>query len=237
MIGNLLTANDIYTPGKDRLHPLGALGMDEYGDLYRFTKLAADVSAGYLLVGLGREAYHQDVALSVANAVGDRNIYPTVGATAVDANEYDEGWAVFNDNSPEGEAYRIVSHDASAGSEAVLFTLDRGLKAVTTTATQIALVRNPWNCPAVSQLIAEPACGVTMTDVDVSEAPYVWLKTRGVASVLADGTITVGYKVAISDATNGAVGLYSDVDAEVPVGQMMQAGVSGEFNPVNLFID
>ena len=178
----------------------------------------------------GAKIYPEDLAGMVGQPVVGNVFY-------LDANEYDEGWLAFTDVSPEGEIYRVISHDASSGSEAVRFNLDRGLLAAATTSSEVALVRNAWNKPAVSQLIAERAAGVTVTDVDVSEKPYVWLKTRGVASVLADGTITVGYKVTISDATDGAVGLYSDVDAEAVVGQIMQGGTSGEFNPVYLCID
>ena len=233
-----IAEGDVYKQTNYKMHQLGAIGMAENGDLYRYAKLAADVSAGYLLVSLGREANHQNVALSAAAAVGDTKVIPTMGATAVDANEYDEGWLVFTDNSPEGEAYKIVSHAANAGSLATDIYLDRPLLAAATTASEVALVRNPWNCPAVSQLVAERAAGVTLTDWDVSVANYGWLKTRGVQPVLADATgTTVGLKVTISNQTNGAVGLYSDVDVEFEVGQAMQTHTPGEFNPTYLTID
>jgi len=234
-----ISSTDIYSNDDVRKHAIGALGVDKFGDLYRYTYLAADVSAGYLLVSLGREANHQNIALSAAAAKGDVDVYPTVGATAVDADEYVGGYLAFSDNSPEGEWYRIVSHGASAaGSEAVKFTLDRPLLTAATTSSEVALVRNPWMKPAVSQLIAERAAGVTVVDVDVSERPYTWLKTKGVAPVLVDTTgITVGYVACISDQVNGAVGVFSDIDTEVPVGQAMQTGTAGEFNPVWLSID
>lgn len=233
-----ITANDIYSNDDVQMHAIGTLAMDKYGDMYRYAKLASDVSAGYLVTSLAREANHQNIALSAAASVGDYIVYPTVGATAVDANEYDGGYLVFSDNSPEGEWYRIVSHDASTGSEAVKFTLERPLKTAATTSSEVALVRNPWMKPAVSQLIAERAAGVTVVDVDYSEAPYTWLKTKGVASVLVDTSgVTVGYKATISDQVNGAVGVLSDLDAEFEVGQAMQTGTAGEFNPVYLTID
>lgn len=233
-----LTASDIYSNDATRKHAIGALGMDKYGDLYRYTQLASDVSAGYLVTSLGREANHQNIALSAAAAKGDYKVIPTVGATAVDADEYVGGYMCFSDNSPEGEWYRIVSHEASAGSEAVTFYLERPLLTAATTSSEVCLVRNPWMKPAVSQLIAERAAGVTVVDVDYSVAPYTWLKTKGVAPVLADTTgWTVGYMVTISDQVNGAAGLYSDVDAEAVIGQGMQTGTAGEFNPVWLCID
>lgn len=233
-----IAEGDVYKQTNYQMHDLGALGMAENGDLYRYAKLAADVSAGYLLVSKGREANHQNVALSAAAAVGDTKVIPTVGATAVDANEYDEGWLVFSDVSPEGEAYKIVSHEANAGSLATDINLDRPLLAAASVLSEVTLVRNPWNEPAVSQLIAERAAGVTMTDWDVSVADYGWLKTRGVQPVLVDTAgITVGMIACISDQVNGAVGVKSDMDAEVPVGQAMQTGTATEFNPIYLEID
>lgn len=221
-------------------HPLGAIGPAENGDLYRYTKInstASDLIAGNLQVSLSREDNHQNVALSAAAAVGATSVAPTVGATAVDANEYDEGWLIFNDVSPEGEWYQVTSHDASSGSEAVTVKISPTLQTAATTSSEVTLVRNVWNNPAISQLIAERPAGIPVVDWDVSAANYGWLKTKGMAAALADGAITVGYKVTISDATDGAVGLYSDVDAEFEVGQMMDAGVSGEFNPIYLTID
>ena len=232
-----LTSTDIYSNDGIRKHAIGALGTDKYGDLYRYARLASDVSAGYLVTSLGREANHQNIVLGAAAAKGAYKVVPTVGATAVDADEYVGGYMCFNDVSPEGEWYRIVSHASSTGSEDVDFYLERPLLTAATTSSQVSIVRNPWMKPAVSQLIAERAAGVTVIDVDYSEKPYTWLKTKGVAPVLADGTITVGFMVTISDATDGCVGLYSDVDDECIVGQMMQAGVATEFNPVWLLID
>jgi len=219
-------------------HPLGALAMAENGDLYRYAHLAADVSAGYLLTSLAREANHINVALSAAAAVGDEVVYPTMGATAVDANEYDEGWLIFNDNSPEGEYYKITHHAANAGSLATAVYFEPTLKTLATVASEVSLVRNPWQRPAVSQLIAERAAGVTVQDWDVSEKSYGWLKTKGMASVIVDTSgVTAGYIAAISDQVNGAVGVKSDLDAEVSVGQMMATGTAGEFNPIWLSID
>jgi len=233
-----ITSTDIYSNDDVRKHAVGALGIDKRGDLYRYAYLAADVSAGYLLVSKGRQANHQNLAASATASVGDTSVSLTVGATALTADEYAGGYLASSDNSPEGEWYRIISHPASAGSEAVAFKLERKLLTAVTTASEFALVRNPWHSPAVSQLIAERAAGVTVVDVDVSERPYTWLKTKGVAPVLIDTAgITVGYVATISDQVNGAVGVFSDIDAEVPVGQAMQTGTAGEFNPVWLSID
>ncbi len=229
---------DPYVSDSTQMHPLGACGTAENGDLYRYTFLDADVSAGYLLVAPAKIANHVNVPLSAAAAIGDTLVIPTLGATAIVADTYDEGWLIFNDVSPEGEYYKIVSHEANAGSLATDVTLERGLYTAATTSSEVSLIKNPWNLPVVSQLIAERAAGVTVQDWDVSEKPYGWLKTKGMAGILIDTSgITKGYRAVISDQVNGAVGVLSDLDAEVPVGQMIDTGTAGEFNAIWLSID
>lgn len=236
-----IAEGDPYKTHNRQMHPYGAVALAENGDIYRYTRIISsgtDLIAGNLQVSLGREANHQNVALSAAAAVGDKKVIPTVGATAVDANEYDEGWLVFSDVSPEGELYKITTHEANAGSLATDVNLERGLLTAATTSSEVTLVRNPWNNPAISQLIAERAAGVSLVDWDVSVANFGWLKTRGVAACLVDtGGLTVGYVGAISDQVNGAIGVFSDVDAEVPICQAMQTGTATEFNPFYFYID
>lgn len=232
-----------YAQTDQQMHQLGALGIASNGDLYRYTRIIStgtDLVAGKLLVALSREDNHQNITVAASNSVGDTTVTLDVGGTAVDANEYDEGWLIFNDNSPEGEWYGVTSHEAStSGSEEVDFNVSPALETATTVdSSEATLVRNPWNNPAISQLIAERPCGIPVVDWDVSVANYGWLKTRGMAAVLADTSgVTVGYKATISDQVNGAVGVYSDVDAEFEVGQMMDAGTAGEYNPIYLTID
>lgn len=229
-----------YEEHTDARHQYGAKMFMGNGDIYRYTKGAStDFVAGKLYASKAREANHQNVALSAAASVGDSYVAPTVGGTAVDANEYDQGFLIFNDNSPEGEWYMITSHGTStAGSEAVNVYIKPDLKTAATTASEVELVRNPWNEPAIGQLVAERACGIPVQDWDVSVAEFGWLKTRGIASCLSDATgTTVGYVAAISNETNGAVGVFSDVDAEVPVGQVMATGTATEYNSIYLYID
>ena len=224
----------------DSRHQYGAKMFMANGDIFRYTKGAStDFVAGYLYTGLSREDNHQNITVAATTAVGDTKIVVDAGATAVDANEYDQGWLIFNDNSPEGEIYQITSHEANAGSLETDIYVDPALKTIATVdSSEVALVRNTWNGPAISQLIAEPAAGVAVQDWDVSVAEFGWLKTRGMASLIADTSgVTVGYVACISNQVDGAGGVYSDVDAEVPIGQYMDAGTAGEFNPINLYID
>ncbi|HEC64653.1 MAG TPA: hypothetical protein ENI23_05135 [bacterium] len=223
-------------------HKLGAIAVAPNGDAYRYTRIIStgtDLIAGNLQVSLAAEANHQNRVIAANVAAGVSTIEVTVGGTQVDANEYDEGSLVWNDNSPEGEFYTVTSHDASAaGSEDITVNFSPALRTAATTASQVELVRNPWNNPAISQLITERAAGVAVQDWDVSVANFGWLKTRGLASVLMDSTgSTIGFIATISNATNGAVGVIATIAQEVTVGQFLGTPINGEFNTVYLKID
>ena len=238
-------SGDVYSPTRYQEHPLGAIGMADNGDLYRYIYAGAtdgtDLVAGKLYVASAVVAAHQNMTVAVANVVGDKIVTLDLGAAAVTAHQYDEGMLYFNDNSPEGEWYKIVSHETSAaGSEECKFTLDRGLLTATVVdSSEATITKNPYRIPAIGQLITEKAAGVAIRDWDLSKyQQYGWLKTRGRACVLIDTTgLTTGYIGCISNQVDGALGLYSDVDAERPIAQMLATGTAGEYNPVDLFID
>jgi len=225
-------------------HQLGCRMIAANGDIFRYTWAGAstgtDFIAGYLYTALGIEANHQNMTVAVTTAVGDTKIVVDAGATTVDANEYDEGFLIFSDNSPEGETYTVTKHEANAGSLETDIWVHPALKTISTVdSSEVSLVRNVWNRPAISQLIAERCAGVAFQDWDLSAyEQYGWLKTHGVAAVLVDADApAAGDRVTVSGTTNGAVGEFADIDAESPIGKMLMTSVSAEFNPVYLTID
>lgn len=230
-----------YEQVNQQKHQLGARGVASNGDIYRYTRIIStgtDLVAGTLYVALANEDNHVNQTLGAAGSVGDSSIELGVGATAVDANEYDEGTLAFVDTSPEGETYFVESHDSSAsGSENVTVNIYPNLKTAATTSSEASLIRNPWNNPSANQNVTEPAAGVAIIDWDVSVANFGWLKTRGVAAVLGDTAgLTDGQEAVVSNQVNGAVGAKTTV-AEPTIGQAMDASVAEEFHPVYLMID
>lgn len=239
----VLSGTDIYSNDARKQHNLGAVGMDKYGGLYRYTKVAGDESAGYLLCSKADEANHQNIAVQTAASVGDTRIYLTHGGTAVDANEYDDGFLSFVDTSPEGEGYHITAHQAvAAGVTTFWVDLERPLLTAATTSSEVALTHSPWNEPDTTTTLTYIPSGVLMVDVDQSEKPYTWLKTRGPAAVLGDTTgVTDGSYCTISNQSAGGVGLPTEAsfadNGESLIGKAMDASVAGEFFPVYLLID
>lgn len=226
---------DAYAQSPQQLHGLGSCGYDKWGDEYRYTRIIStgtDLIAGNLQVALAVEANHQNRVIGANVAIGVRAIEFSVGGTQVDANEYDEGNFAWNDVTPEGETYRVLSHDASAaGSEDITVNLERPLLTAATTTSQGELVRNPWNNPAISQLITERPAGVTISDWDVSVGNFGWLKVRGVAACLQDTSAsTVGQFVTISNQVNGATGAVGTISTEAVIGQTLATSIAAEFN-------
>lgn len=226
-------------------HQLGTRLFAGNGDIWRYVYGGAttgtDFVAGKLYVATARVDNHSNLTVAATTAVGDKSVTLDVGGTALTADQYAEGTLIFNDNSPEGEWYGITHHGtSSAGSEEVTFYVEPALKTVSTIDSSEATVqKNPYRIPAIGQLITEKAIGVPVQDWDLSAyEQYGWLKSHGIASVLVDsGGTTVGYMVVISDSTDGAVGAAAGDQTERFVGQMMDTGTNGEYNPVFLYID
>lgn len=220
-------------------HDFGAVGKDKYGDTYRYAKVSEDISAGYLTVSPDPGTTQVNLSVASAASVGDKEISITLGAAAVTANEYAGGYLVFNDVAPEGRTYRISSHPASEGSEAVTFKLERALDEAATTSSQVTLVQNQWNGVQTSTTQTLVPTGVTQ--VDISSGEYGWVKTRGVSAVLADENGTLGNAVTIGSSTAGAVEEIDDGDDATPgepvVGLQIIAMANTEFRPIYLTID
>lgn len=154
-------------------------------------------------------------ALSVtATAAGSTTITTTTTVT-VTANQYAGGWVAVTETPGQGYLYQIGSHPAATAA-ALTLNLADPIQVALTTATQIDLVANPF-----TNVILNPStASANIVGVAVAATPaagYGWIQVRGVANVLAQGTIVVGTEVAASSTTAGAVVATSGVLASVGV--------------------
>lgn len=233
---------DIYSPNAvSPGYNLGTLGMDEYGDLYRLAKVgASNISAGKMQSAPTQKTNHHNVAAAAAVTANGKNrqVTLTLGATAAVAQEYAFGVLAANDNEPEGESYRIVSHPAAGSAATLAVTVDRPFVTSITTSSEFTLTHNRWNGVVEGTAITVRAAGVPL--VDATAAYYVWLKTRGTAAVLIGSAATLGADLIIGG-TAGAVtdrtdALGASAEPVVAVADIV-LGVTGEYNPVSLCID
>jgi hypothetical protein len=231
---------DPYTQSSAQGHQLGGLGMDKYGDFYRYAQVgASNISAGKLQLAPTQKTNHHNCAATAAVAANANNkVTIQLGATAAVANEYAEGYLIANDNSPEGETYRVLNHPAADSAATLQVTIDRLFPTAITTSSEFTLVHNRWNGVVEGTTVTIRAAGVPL--IDMTAAYYGWLKTRGVCSVLIGSAATLGADLIVGG-TAGSVtdrtdALGASAEPVVAVADIA-LGVTGEFNPVTLVID
>lgn len=219
-------------------NPLFALGnMMELPDgrRYRYS-LAGGVAlvAGTLQQTAPEVANHETLAVAAAAAIGATSVSVTLGATAATANQYAGGYLVVSRTPGNGITYKIKGHLAIGSSGTGTINLTEPLIVALTTSSKVCLVLNPWAGTVIyPTTCTSSAAGVA--PVAVAAGSYYWAQTHGIASVLADGALTVGSFVSPSNGTAGAV--ENGVIAQGIVGIATQTGVTTDYAPVFLTID
>lgn len=175
---------------------------------------------------------------SVVTITGNGSAGPPADFEGVSANQYSGSYLHVTDGAGEGFTYRIKSNGA-ASSDAVEFTLyDPIVTALATGASDVAispgLFKNVHITDATQGAVVDYIpTGVTVTGVTAQY--YAWVQTKGVATVLADGTVTLANRLTLSDGTNGAVQL-KDAETEIEIGYGLATVATGEYAPVMLDI-
>lgn len=236
-----LFSGEIYLQSSVREENIGTLGMDQYGDLYRYAKVgASNISAGKLQLAPTQKTNHHNVAASAAVTQDGRvrKVTLTLGATAAVANEYAYGVLAANDNTPEGQSYRIISHPAAEASATLEVEVDRAFVTSITTSSEFTLTHHRQNGVVEGTAVTVRAAGVPL--IPMTAAYFGWLKTKGVAAVLIGSAATLGADLIVGG-TAGAVtdrtdALGASAEPVVAVADIV-LGVTGEYNPVRLVID
>jgi hypothetical protein len=227
----------LYEESSVQMMDLGAKVVENDGSEYRYVKAGAlALVAGRLYDGSATVANHTNINVQAAAVAGATSVSVTLGATAATANQYADGWMIVNDFDGEGFTYRIVSHASNAGSGTLVLTLDPETPIVTafTTNSQVTLIANQYN-GVVIHAQSETGIPVGVAMKQITALYYGWIKTRGVVSVLSDGSpAAIGQGVSASTTTDGCVTL--GTGALSPVGYALAQGVSTEENPVFLTI-
>lgn len=237
-IATILSFEPFKVDTGDSTHNLGELVQVADRRQFAYGKAASTSSVGKLQTAPAKITNHENMTLAAA-ALGATSITVTPGATAGGANIYAEGYFVINDVDGEGRTYAVKGHPAIVSATAFTLDLFDPIRGVALTAnSQGTLVHNGYNGVIEGTSATIRAAGVPL--VTAAADDYIWLQTRGVASVLNGAAVTLGAQLINSGATAGAVVDATDVtapQAEVIVGvASIMAGVSTEYNPVFLAI-
>lgn len=210
---------------------LGALATTGDGRYFRFaTAGGVALVVGNLQQASAEVTANENLAIAAA-AIGATQIVTTSTVT-VTANQYAGGWALITTSTGAGYQYQIGSHAAASGAVLTLNITDPIIVALTTS-SKVDLVANPYAGVIINPTSATSApVGVAVAATPISY--YGWLQVGGVASVLADGTVTVGTALDASNGTAGAVEAHAEAGVQAPVGTAVAGIATTEYGAVKL---
>lgn len=231
-----LSQQDARTVSATKLHELGTIAETSDGRCYRYALAGAtNLAAGKFNTTVATVSNHTNLAVTAA-AIAARQVTVTVGATAVTADQYNDGYAHVNDAVGAGGSYKIAGTPAIASSGTGTITLDEGIATALTTSSKVSLVPNPWAGSIISASAVALFCNGT-NNVAVTAANYYWSQTGGIASALSDGIITKGAGAILSDAVNGAVEVEVAGTVTQRVGTAPEATVDAKYYPIYLTLE
>jgi hypothetical protein len=195
-------AQSIFKVSTTKREMLGQLRILPDGRKFRYARAGGTLAAGGMCGMNGATANHvaQIQTSGAANAAGATVVSVYVGATAVVAGEYVDGFLQIYDGTAgtTGFQYRITDHAASAAGSAIIsVTLAEPIQVATVVGDYFSLIPCPWySVTHTTSRTAGPA-GVAMKVATVGQ--YLWLQTGGCAICKAEGTAAIGSKIGISN--------------------------------------
>lgn len=214
--------------------------------------------SGVLVQSAAEVTAHQKLAMTVPTAypatAGTYQILVTNGATVINANQYEQGYAVVASGTGIGQILQIASHPGAAASATCVITLIDPIQVTLDATSKISLIYNP-----AANVVISPATtatggpvGVTLYPVPAATAStfnatsgvlttagtpvYAFVVSHGPAACLIDNTITnVGYPVGVSKTTAGALGV-ATLTTVPQIGVSIQTLTSANAGMVTLFL-
>lgn len=214
-------------------HVLGEKILSSDGRAFRYAKAGAvTLVSGTLLQAPIEVTAHQNLTPTAA-AAGATSVTVALGATAATANQYAGGYVVVTVTPDLGQMYLISSHPAAALSTSLTLQLSDPIVTAWTTATRVDLVANQYNGVLINPTTAtSDPVGVALTAITAGN--FGWVQTGGLASILADGTITVGTSVDASNGVAGAVEAHVSGGVQAVVGNAASGIATTENGPIRL---
>lgn len=209
-----IIAQDIWSESANQLHELGALGVDKWGNRYRYIKAGASaLVTGNLLQEPAEDTNFRSMAVDTAAAIGDKMVSVTLGGTAVTANQFDEGILYVESSTGIGQQFRIKRHEVQTStSGSCNFYLDRPLKIALTTSSQVSVRKNPYKGVIQYPVTTQTGGAVGVALYAQTAAYFGWVISGGDQAVLFDtggNTANDASAVSPSAAVAGSVKVFA----------------------------
>jgi hypothetical protein len=175
-----------------------------------------------------------------AAAVGDRTVTVAIGATAIAADVFRDGYLTVDlvGNTGFGYLYKIGPHGDVAASGTFIVPLAGGTVqvAIATTASSVSLVRNPYADIVLTAATAPTAMvvGVSVKPIPVSQ--FGWIQVTGNCMCLTEGTVVIGQQLIPAVTATGAMVVQSTAESlTVPtIATVTRVAIDTSYSTVNL---
>lgn len=187
LAGATLVGQDLYEESSTPLHRVGQLGVDSFGNRYRYVKNGGvALVTGNLLQEPAEDTQFNNMAVPAAEAIGQTEITVTNGTTTVTANMFDGGQLFVSYATGIGQNFRILSHTTGTSGASITYTIDRPLKIALDTTSKVTVRKNKYNgviqTPATTS--TGGVVGVALYAMTISY--YGWIQSGGDVACLAD---------------------------------------------------
>jgi hypothetical protein len=202
----------IYTESATPKYDLGEQLCFKDGRSFRYAKASAAAIAAGNIVSQDQSTTSlvetDNIIIAAAGrfslAIGSLALQVTLASVVKD--QFAGAMFQITDDAGEGHQYRIKSNSATSFTTTDKVDIDfyDPLIVAVTTTSDIAIVGGLWN-GVMAAVAATDTIVSGVAPIAITASYYFWLQTAGIAVVLADGTITLGDKLVVSDGVAGAV--------------------------------
>jgi len=221
------------------VHQIGTYVETADGRGFRYAKIGATATVpGKLYVAAAWDSTNFAPVgglETAAAAIGDTTVTITT-STTVAANLLAGGYLVTDITPGQGYTYRIKSNLASSAGNLVI-TLDDPIVVALTTASNVVLVKHPYDQVIVSPGGASTGHPVGIANTIITAAQFGWVQTYGACAILAGVATSIslpGVPVVPSASTAGSVIVATAI---LPtIGWAMQLMTATEYQMIYLTI-
>lgn len=215
---------------------LGQLATTPGGRIYAYAQAGASNLVAAKNTSCVANVTNSTNQTGVATSAGDTQVTFTVGATAVAADQYKDGYLAVNEG-PGQNLYGIAGNTAatSGNSYSITVYLKEPITVATTTSSKFSLYPSQEAGVILYPNASGPALqSAGVPNVAVTAAYYFWNQVGGLCTVLNDGIIGVNSEAIPSNAVDGAVEVRVDATVTHPVGYAPYATVDAKYYPIVL---
>lgn len=214
LLNGAASIQDIYDVSTTQYHRVGTRGALDDGRVFYYAKhsLSTTFTRGCIVTQPAVVANHQN--RTVTATAGDAFVTIAIGATAVTAGQYDDGYFLLDTATLGiGQARRIKSVPVSAGSETLTVQLYDPIRVTATGTVTGSLqknlyvdgVKHPGNALLAGCVMGVPPVAVPAGDTN---AQYFWIQTQGWAACDTEGSVTAGQTLAAATAATSDAGQF-----------------------------